>query len=107
MGEGLGVGGVCRVADEDQRGMKACCGGRSKRMYCMSWRRRSVGYELYESGQWGCDTFCTCFYSTIWRGYRRALEYTDLWNMNPEDRANYVGVKFEREWQKEVKRAKW
>ena len=49
MGEGLGVGGVCRVAHEDQREMKACCGGRSKRMYCMSWRRRSVGYELYES----------------------------------------------------------
>ena len=47
-----------------------------------------------------------CFFSTIWRGYRRALEYTDLWNMNPEDRAGYVGAKFEKEWQKEVKRAK-
>ena len=26
--------------------------------------------------------------------------------MNPEDRASYVGARFEREWQKEVKRAK-
>ena len=57
--------------------------------------------------EWVCETFCTCFCSTIWRGYRRALEYTDLWNMNPEDRASYVGARFEREWQKEVKRAKW
>ena len=72
---------------------------------CVSWRRRSVGMICMRMSE-DCATFCSCFCSTIWRGYRRALEYTDLWNLNDEDRASYVGAKFEREWQKEVKRAK-
>ena len=42
----------------------------------------------------------------IWRGYRRPLQYSDLWGLNPDDRSSYITPKFEKEWQKEVKRAK-
>jgi ABC-type multidrug transport system fused ATPase/permease subunit len=41
----------------------------------------------------------------IFHGYRKAIEYSNLWSLNPEDRSNFVGPEFEKEWEKELKKA--
>ena len=41
----------------------------------------------------------------IFHGYRKAIEYSNLWSLNPEDRSDFVGPEFEKEWEKELKKA--
>ena len=51
-------------------------------------------------------SFVSPFCSLIWRGYRRPLQYADLWSLNPDDRSSYIRPHFEKAWKKELKRAK-
>lgn len=39
-----------------------------------------------------------------WQGFKRPLESTDLWAMNPEDTASEVIPKFDKYWNKTVKK---
>ena len=41
----------------------------------------------------------------IFHGYRKPIEYSNLWSLNPEDRSDFVGPEFEKEWEKELKKA--
>ena len=43
----------------------------------------------------------------IWRGWRKALEYSDLTDLNQEDKSGVVSPKFEANWNKEIKKAGW
>ncbi|KAI4461008.1 atp-binding cassette sub-family c [Holotrichia oblita] len=45
------------------------------------------------------------FDALAWKGYRNPLETKDLWDMNPEDSAYEVVPKFDKNWQKIVKKA--
>ena len=47
----------------------------------------------------------SCVFSLIWRGFRKALTYDDLCDLNYEDKSQIVAPKLQKEWEKEVKRA--
>jgi ABC-type multidrug transport system fused ATPase/permease subunit len=40
----------------------------------------------------------------IWKGYRKALTYDDLYDLNYEEKSRVVAPKFQKEWDKEIKR---
>ena len=43
--------------------------------------------------------------SLIWHGWRTALEYKDLTDLNREDKSDVVATNFQRNWDREVRRA--
>ncbi len=54
-----------------------------------------------------CITKHTFVYlSLIIRGYRKALEHSDLWILNPEDKSSAISPPFEKAWERELLRAK-
>lgn len=44
------------------------------------------------------------FDSLAWKGFKKPLESTDLWSMNPEDTASEIVPKFGRHWSKTSKK---
>ncbi|XP_066599372.1 multidrug resistance-associated protein 1 isoform X2 [Prorops nasuta] len=46
----------------------------------------------------------TWFDSLAWKGFRKPLESSDLWSMNPEDTATEIVPKFDKYWNKNVKK---
>ncbi|CAL7934381.1 unnamed protein product [Xylocopa violacea] len=44
--------------------------------------------------------FFTWFDPMAWKGFRKPLEVTDLWSMNPEDTAKEIVPKFDKYWNK-------
>ncbi|XP_012540485.1 multidrug resistance-associated protein 1 isoform X3 [Monomorium pharaonis] len=44
------------------------------------------------------------FDSLAWKGFRKPLETSDLWSMNPEDMAAEIVPKFDKYWNKNVKK---
>lgn len=42
----------------------------------------------------------------MWKGWRKSLTYDDLYDLNYEDKSRVVYPKFQRQWSKELKRAK-
>ena len=59
-----------------------------RKMFVLTYRSKS------------CCSFSGC--SLIRLGYKRALENNDLWALNPQDRCNSLGPKFEHYWQQEL-----
>ena len=47
----------------------------------------------------------SCVFSLIWRGFRKALTYDDLCDLNYEDKSRIVAPKFQREWSSELRKA--
>lgn len=43
----------------------------------------------------------------LMRGYRRDITFDDLSNLKPEDKCDEVVTRFEKEWEKELKKTKW
>ncbi|CAK9795197.1 Multidrug resistance-associated protein 1 [Anthophora quadrimaculata] len=50
--------------------------------------------------------FYTWFDPMAWKGFKRPLESTDLWSMNPEDTAKEIIPKFDKYWNKISQRNK-
>ncbi|XP_076389766.1 multidrug-Resistance like Protein 1 isoform X2 [Megachile rotundata] len=48
--------------------------------------------------------FFTWFDSMAWSGFRKPLEVTDLWSMNPEDTATEIVPKFDKYWNKSLQK---
>jgi len=44
------------------------------------------------------------FDSLAWKGFRKPLETSDLWSMNPEDMATEIVPKFDKYWNKNLKK---
>ncbi|XP_047368141.1 multidrug resistance-associated protein 1 isoform X1 [Vespa velutina] len=44
------------------------------------------------------------FDALAWKGFKKPLESTDLWSMNPEDTASEIVPKFDRHWSKTSKK---
>lgn len=42
------------------------------------------------------------FDSLAWKGFRKPLETSDLWSMNPEDMASEIVPKFDKYWNKNL-----
>ena len=45
-----------------------------------------------------------CYFSLIWRGYRKTLTFTDVWPLTPENSSKTIVASFEKEWKKELKK---
>lgn len=39
-----------------------------------------------------------------WKGFKKPLEITDLWSINPEDTAKEIVPKFEKYWKKNLQK---
>jgi ATP-binding cassette subfamily C (CFTR/MRP) protein 1 len=44
------------------------------------------------------------FDSLAWKGFRKPLETSDLWSMNPEDMAAEIVPKFDKYWNKNLRK---
>jgi hypothetical protein len=42
----------------------------------------------------------------IWRGFKSALEYKDLWDLNPNDKSETLVPLFEKEWNLQLQKVK-
>nr|CAD7574755.1 unnamed protein product [Timema californicum] len=49
--------------------------------------------------------FFTWLDPLVWKGYRSPLTHDQLWNLNPEDTSRVVVPKFDRRWDRAVKKA--
>ncbi len=47
------------------------------------------------------------FASMIVKGYRHPLMFDDMWDLMPRDKSETVITKFEKQWQKQVKKTGW
>ncbi|CAG7831512.1 unnamed protein product, partial [Allacma fusca] len=45
-------------------------------------------------------------YPLLWKGYRGTLKFSDLWDLNEEDKSSVVSKRFMKYWQPELERAK-
>ena len=45
------------------------------------------------------------FEPLIWRGYRKPLEATDLWDLNRRDKSSYIVPRYDRHWENSLKNA--
>ena len=41
----------------------------------------------------------------MWKGSRRVLSHDDLYDINYEDKSEVTSIRFQKEWDKEVKRS--
>ncbi|PBC29188.1 Multidrug resistance-associated protein [Apis cerana cerana] len=48
--------------------------------------------------------FFSWFDSMAWKGFKKPLEITDLWSINPEDTAKEIVPKFEKYWKKNLQK---
>lgn len=46
----------------------------------------------------------TWFDPLAWKGFRKPLETSDLWSMNPEDMAMEIVPKFDKYWDKNLRK---
>lgn len=44
------------------------------------------------------------FDALAWKGFKKPLETSDLWSMNPEDTASEIIPKFDKHWNKRVQK---
>nr|XP_034174731.1 multidrug resistance-associated protein 1 isoform X3 [Osmia lignaria] len=57
-----------------------------------------------QSSSFPAKIFFTWFDSMAWKGFRKPLEVTDLWSMNPEDTAKEIVPKFDKYWNKNLQK---
>ena len=49
---------------------------------------------------------CCLFPSVLWKGWKKALEMSDLTDLNEEDKAKVVTTSFNKNWSEELLKAK-
>ncbi|XP_011882151.1 PREDICTED: multidrug resistance-associated protein 1 isoform X4 [Vollenhovia emeryi] len=57
-----------------------------------------------QSSSFPSRIFFAWFDSLAWKGFRKPLETSDLWSMNPEDMATEIVPKFDKYWNKNLRK---